>query len=84
MTRLGATRGWIRAVLFAFALVMIPVAALTGCSTHSSSAATGSRINVTMHDFGITVSRHLVPAGKVVLHVTNIEFIEGGADASTS
>jgi len=71
MTRLGATRGWIRAVLFAFAFVMVPVAVLTGCSTHSSSAATGSRINVTMHDFGITVSRRLVPAGKVVLHVTN-------------
>jgi uncharacterized cupredoxin-like copper-binding protein len=71
MTRLGATRGRIRAVLFAFALVLVPVATLTGCSTHSSSPATGSRIDVTMHDFGITVSRHLVAAGKVVLHVTN-------------
>jgi uncharacterized cupredoxin-like copper-binding protein len=43
---------------------------LAGCST-SSSAATGSRINVTMKDFGIKVSRHSVPAGTVVLHVTN-------------
>ena len=31
----------------------------------------GSRIDVTMHDFGIEVSRRSVPAGKVVLHVTN-------------
>ncbi len=71
MTRCGATHVQIRAVLSAFALVLVPGAALTGCSTHSSSAASGSRIDVTMRDFGIEVSQHLVRAGKVVLHVTN-------------
>ncbi len=71
MTRLGAAPVQIRAVLLAFALILVPVAAVTGCSTHSSSVATSSRIDVTMHDFGIKVSRHLVRAGKVVLHVTN-------------
>ena len=71
MTRLGAMPLQRRAVLLAFALILVPVAALTGCSTHSSSVATGSRIDVTMHDFGIKLSRHLVSAGKVVLHVTN-------------
>ena len=71
MTRLGATHVRIRAAFLAFALVLVPAAALTGCSSDSSSEATGSRIDVTMHDFGIKVSRHLVAAGKVVLHVTN-------------
>jgi uncharacterized cupredoxin-like copper-binding protein len=71
MTLLSATPWRWRAVLIAFALNLILVVGLAGCSTHSSSAATGSRIDVTMHDFGIKVSRHLVRAGKVVLHVTN-------------
>ena len=43
---------------------------LTGCSSSASRSA-GSRIDVTMHDFGIKVSRRSVPAGTVVLHVTN-------------
>jgi uncharacterized cupredoxin-like copper-binding protein len=71
MTRHGATHMQIRAVFLAFALVLVPAAALAGCSSHSSSEATGSRIDVTMRDFGIKVSSHLVHAGKVVLHVTN-------------
>ena len=71
MSRLGAKpRPW-RANMSAFGLTLVLVASLTGCSTHSSSPATRSRIDVTMHDFGIRVSRHSVPAGTVVLHVTN-------------
>jgi len=70
MTRPGATPVRWRALLLTSALTLVPVAGLASCSTHSSDA-TGSRIDVTMHDFGITVSRHEVPAGKVVLHVTN-------------
>ena len=71
MTRLGATPLRRRAVLPAFALTLVLVAGLTGCSSHSSSAPTTPRIDVTMHDFGIRVSRHSVPAGPVVLHVKN-------------
>ena len=67
----GATPVRRRAFLLTLALALVPVAGLEACSTHSSSDATGSRIDVTMHDFGITVSRHVVAAGKVVLHVTN-------------
>jgi uncharacterized cupredoxin-like copper-binding protein len=60
-----------RALLLTSALTLVLVAGLASCSTHSTSDATGSRIDVTMRDFGITVSRHVVPAGNVVLHVTN-------------
>src|SRR5712691_6910049 len=60
-----------RAVRFACVLALLLVAGLTGCSAHSSSKTTSSRIDVTMHDFGIKVSKHLVHAGTVVLHVTN-------------
>jgi uncharacterized cupredoxin-like copper-binding protein len=72
MTRLGATPWRWRAVLPAFAFTLVLMAGLTGCSTHSSSsAATTPRIDVTMRDFGIRVSRHSVPAGRVVLQVKN-------------
>jgi uncharacterized cupredoxin-like copper-binding protein len=71
MTRLGATPMRRRTLVFALALTLVLVAVVTGCSTHSSSVTNASRIDVTMHDFGIKVSRHLVHAGKVVLHVTN-------------
>jgi len=70
MTRLGATPLRRRAALPAFAFTLVLIAALTGCSSHSSTAAR-SRIDVTMRDFGITVSRHSVPAGPVELHVKN-------------
>lgn len=65
----GAHRG--RTACSVLALALLLAIGLAGCSTSSSSAATGSRIDVTMHDFGIKVSRHSVPAGTVVLHVTN-------------
>ena len=55
---------------FIVALSLLSVAGLTACSTGSSSES-GSRIDVTMRDFGIKVSRRSVPAGVVVLHVTN-------------
>jgi uncharacterized cupredoxin-like copper-binding protein len=55
----------------ALALTVLLTGSVAGCSKASSSTATGSRINVTMHDFGIKVSRHSVPAGTVLLHVTN-------------
>jgi uncharacterized cupredoxin-like copper-binding protein len=70
MFRFGATRPLPRAALSACVLAILLVLGLAGCSTPSSSAM-GSRIDVTMHDFGIKVSRHFVRAGKVVLHVTN-------------
>jgi uncharacterized cupredoxin-like copper-binding protein len=59
-----------RVALPVVALALLTVATLSGCSA-SSSASTGSRIDVTMRDFGIDVSRRSVPAGPVVLHVTN-------------
>jgi len=59
-----------RVALPAFALALLAVAGLAGCST-ASSAATGTRVDVTMRDFHITVSRGSVPAGPVVLRVTN-------------
>jgi uncharacterized cupredoxin-like copper-binding protein len=71
ITRLDAMSVKGRAVRFAFVPALLLVAGLTGCSAHSSSKTTSSRIDVTMHDFGIKVSSHLVRAGKVVLHVTN-------------
>jgi hypothetical protein len=57
-----------RAVILGFAVVVLAVC-VAGCS--ASSSVTGSRIDVTMHDFGIRVSRTSVPAGPVVLHVKN-------------
>jgi uncharacterized cupredoxin-like copper-binding protein len=69
MIRWGAMASARRALLTAFAATML-VGSLVGCSGASSSAGS-SRIDVTMHDFGITVSRRSVPAGPVVLHVTN-------------
>jgi uncharacterized cupredoxin-like copper-binding protein len=69
MTRCGATALGRRAVVSAFALTLLG-ASLVGCSAASPSAH-ASRIDVTMHDFGIKMSRRSVPAGMVVLHVTN-------------
>jgi uncharacterized cupredoxin-like copper-binding protein len=69
MIRWGAMDSARRALLTAFAATVL-VGSLVGCSGTSSPAGT-SRIDVTMHDFGITVSRRSVPAGPVVLHVTN-------------
>lgn len=68
MSRRRSMTAQLRPAIVAFALAAAVLAA--GCST-SSSEANGARINVTMHDFGIKVSRHSVPAGTVVLHVTN-------------
>jgi uncharacterized cupredoxin-like copper-binding protein len=65
----GAMASTRRVLLCAFALVVL-VGSVVGCSAASSSAVE-SRIDVTLHDFGIKVSRHSVPAGLVVLHVTN-------------
>ena len=70
MSRSGARSGRGRVLASAFAVGLGLVVGLTGCSSSGSSSA-GSRIDVTMHDFGIKVSRRSVPAGKVVLHVTN-------------
>lgn len=70
MARPGSTQRR-RALLGVLALVVLVAPVLAGCSTDSSSAANGSRIDVTMHDFGIKVSRRSVPAGTVVLRVTN-------------
>jgi uncharacterized cupredoxin-like copper-binding protein len=69
MMRCGAVPSARRALLSAFALAAL-VASVVGCSAASSSAR-NPRIDVTMHDFGITVSRHSVRSGLVVLHVTN-------------
>ncbi len=70
MTRLGGRSVCRRAALLTFVCSAPLLASLAACSGSTSSAA-GSRIDVTMHDFGISVSRHSVPAGRVVLHVTN-------------
>jgi uncharacterized cupredoxin-like copper-binding protein len=70
MTRFSGRRLFRRAGLPALVLAVLFLASVAGCSTTSSSA-TGSRIDVTMHDFGIKVSRHEVPAGRVVLRVKN-------------
>jgi uncharacterized cupredoxin-like copper-binding protein len=74
MTTFGARARSRRAVLRSAALALLAfgllVGGLAGCSA-SSRAATGARINVTMHDFAIAVSRRSVPAGPVVLRVTN-------------
>jgi uncharacterized cupredoxin-like copper-binding protein len=59
-----------RAVLSVLALTLLVIGSVSGCST-ASPTATGARIDVTMHDFGIKLSRHSVLAGKVVLRVTN-------------
>ncbi len=45
-------------------------AGLAAC-TDSSSAETGTRVDVTVRDFHIKASKRTVPAGTVVLHVTN-------------
>ena len=58
-------------VLSIFVGAVVLLAGLTGCSRDSSSVAADARIDVTMRDFAIKVSRHSVPAGKVLLHVTN-------------
>ena len=70
-TSIGATSVRRRNAVSRFGLALLLAALVAGCSTGSSPAATGSRIDVTMHDFGIKVSRQSVPAGTVVLHVTN-------------
>jgi uncharacterized cupredoxin-like copper-binding protein len=70
MTQSGGRPLFRRAALPAFVLSVLMLVSLAGCST-SSPSATGSRIDVTMHDFGITVSRHSVPAGRVLLRVKN-------------
>lgn len=49
---------------------VLAVSGLAGC-TGSSSAAPGTRVDVTIGDFHVKVSRRTVPAGTVVLHVTN-------------
>ena len=54
------------ALLLAFA-----VAGSAGCSPSSSTTTAGSQINVTLDDFGVVASQKTVPAGVVVLHVTN-------------
>ena len=70
MIRLSAMLGHRRAVLSVPALALLAIVSAAGCSSHASAAA-GPRIDVTMSDFAIKVSRHSVPAGPVVLHVTN-------------
>jgi uncharacterized cupredoxin-like copper-binding protein len=52
-------------------LVALGLTMAAGCTRSSSSAADGARIDVTMRDFAIRVSRTSVPAGTVILHVTN-------------
>ena len=81
MNRRGATlrarlvaytiRGRVGRSVVALALSLVLGASAAGCRSSSSNGASGSRIDVTMHDFGIKVSRSSVPAGNVVLHVTN-------------
>lgn len=53
------------------AMLAASASALVGCADSSSSAAKATTIDVTVHDFGIRISRHAVPAGTVVLHATN-------------
>jgi uncharacterized cupredoxin-like copper-binding protein len=69
LTRFGVVR-LRRATASSCALILL-VAVFAGCSTGAASSAAGTRIDVTMKDFAIKVSRHSVPAGTVVLHVTN-------------
>jgi uncharacterized cupredoxin-like copper-binding protein len=40
-------------------------------SAFGSTSASGHRLDVTIRDFKVTVSRHTIGAGRVVIHVTN-------------
>jgi uncharacterized cupredoxin-like copper-binding protein len=53
------------------AAVLLLIVVATGCGDSASSAVNRTTIDVTMHDFGIRVSRRHNPAGNVVLHVRN-------------
>ena len=55
----------------AVAMLVVYAVALVGCDGAPSSTAKATTIDVTMHDFGIRVSRRTVPAGTIVLHATN-------------
>lgn len=67
--RATARRRCARSALGAIGAVLL-VSVLAGC-TASSSAATGTRVEVTMRDFSLKLSKQTVPAGAVVFHVTN-------------
>lgn len=69
MTVIAPPRRHSRPALIALVLVTA-IAAGAGC-TPSTPKSDGSRVDVTVKDFAIAVSRHTVPAGTVVLHMTN-------------
>jgi uncharacterized cupredoxin-like copper-binding protein len=60
-----------RATLGTLLLSAALVAGTGACRSADSTAVSGARLNVRLADFSITAGKLSVPAGRVVLHVTN-------------
>lgn len=60
-----------RALLGALLLTAAMVMGAGACRSADSAAVSGARLDVRVSDFSMTASKISVPAGRVVLHVTN-------------